>query len=189
MAHPQNYFEEINYLAHILEKLSKVINHSDPTAENKKKELFSKYKHRVQELGRYLKINFHWEEVKRNIMTSYQKLMISQDLQSVILKKILSDLEQEFIEKHILEEFEKPSQRPQRRKKSVIKKASTKRDIPEIKPEDRIYTKDSLLEMVKLTSRQRDARSKLQNLVDKINELNPDKIEDRIIQYLKEGKK
>lgn len=184
----QNYLQEINTIAHTLEKLSKVINHSDPTADVKKRELFAKYKQRVQELGRYLKNNFHWDEVKKRIMENQGEFTISKELRGTIVKKILSDLEEAFVEKHVLTEFEKPSLQP-RRKKNKKRPPTPKRDIPEIKAEDRVFTRDSLMEMVKLTSKQREARSKLQNLIDKINDLGPKKMEDRIKKYLKEGKR
>ena len=184
----KNYLQEINNLAHTLEKLSKVINHSDPTAESKKRELFSKYKYRVQEIGRSLKNNFHWEEVKKQIEGYQQEITVSKDLRNTILRKILSDLEQEFIEKHVLTEFAQPTKQL-RRKKNKKRSPVVKRDVPEIKPEDRVFTRDSLMEMVKLTTKQREARTKLQNLIDKINNLNPDKLEDRIKKYLKEGKR
>lgn len=188
MQNSTSYLEEIRSLAHILEKLSKVVKHSDPTAEAKKKELFSKYKFRVQELGRYLKNNVSWDVVKKEIHQFHQEISLSKELHVTIIKKILTDLEAAFIEKHKLTEFEKPSpvRKRKKRKKPI---PSKKRDVPEIKREDRVFTRDSLMEMVKLTSKQRDARQRLQALVNKINTLNPDKFEQQIKKYLKEGKK
>ena len=185
----QEILEFTNGLALQLEKLLKVINHSDPTAENKKILLHEKYQHKTHWLAENCKHVFAWQDLKISIYDHAEKNWdITPVNLRVIRNKIIKDLEQAFIEKPKFEEFSVSEHaRIQQQIKQKKLKLKKQRAIQAGKPKR--YTKESIMEMVQVNQRQRAARIHLRDLISRINELNPEKLEVQIKHFLQKEKK
>lgn len=180
--------DQLESLALQLEKLLKVINHSDPTAATKKVILYKKYQENLKNLVSSVKPFYSWQELQNAFKNSKVGSKIEVSNQKVVLKKIEKDLEVYFIEAHVLTEFDAPVKA--RKRKKLIKKAPLKkRPVAPEKDNHKHYTKENIMEMVLSTKKQIAARSRLKNAISKIKQLNPDRLETKINEYLLKVKK
>lgn len=185
--HLQEITDYIELLAMQLDKLLKVIKHSDPTAESKKVLLYKKYQENLELLVNRIKDDYSWQEIQYIINDhSNSVAKIEQESRRIVLQKIKKDLEKYFIETHVLPEFN-ASETSQKRKKR-IKKVGTKNKAPFTDKYRKHYTKESILDMVQMTQKQVAARSVLKHVIAKFNKLNPDRFESKINEFLKKEK-
>ena len=165
----ESYESDIISLASQLEKLMKVINHSDPSAKELKHQLHRKYQQNVAAVADQIKGRFQWDEIKKSIHALFKDEILDIDdgiIRSKILNKLLKDFEGEFISTPDWQEFSEPDpaqlkQRVQHRKN---KKAQRQQNDA----------------AVTLSYRQRHAKSELQKVIDAINRLDPTKLEKKI---------
>ena len=172
------YFDAVVSLALQLEKLLKVINHSDPTAESKKRLLYDKYLQNVEQFAGVLGERYLWQDIRNFVReASRRKIPVSNE--------ILKDLENELVVKPPLQEFtgEKRILRQRRAKKGGRRKAPERREA-----NSKHYTRESIMELVQLTQRQVLARANLREIVAKMRELNPERIDRKIQQYIRRQK-
>ena len=182
------YLDAVVSLAQQLEKLLKVINHSDPTADSKKKLLHAKYQQNIKRFSAIIKEQHTWKEIHDYIQRlSKQKLPLADGVKEVIIRKILNDLESEFITKHELTEFSSTERKFQRKRTKKSRNKPTPE--PSVPQEPSRYTKESILELVQMTQKQVIARANLREFITKINDLNPDRFDDKIQNYIRKQKK
>ena len=175
----------VELLAMQLEKLLKVINHSDPTAASKKVLLYNKYQENLELLVNNLKIDYSWPELQSLIKEQPGIIAkIEPENRTVVIQKITKDLEKYFIEEHVLSEFSTPA--PSKKK---IKKTAVKNKAPVIDKYKKHYTKESILDMVQMTHKQVAARGILKQVIAKFNQMNPDRFESKINDFLQKEKK
>ncbi len=104
------YKKQFIYLALQLEKILKVMKHSDPTAKNKKLILYEKYKKNLADLSKILEKEFLWQDVHKMIekLQKDSVFPVAEDVLQLITDKLLHDFEKEFIKKPELTEFSEP---------------------------------------------------------------------------------
>ena len=181
------YQKSFIVLAQQLEKLLKVIKHSDPTAKVMQKTLYSKYLSNVEQLARLLRGSYLWQDIRDYIesLQGNQGFPVDRDVQEIILKKLTSDLENQLTIKPEFSEFS-PVAKPRTRRKSKKIKAKNLplKEMPRSK-DPPIYTRENLMEMVHLSQQQRKARADLRMIIERINQLDPERIEIKINQHIK----
>lgn len=167
-------------LSGILEKLLKVIRHSDPTAKSKQHLLYKKYQQKLQVITRRLKVSVSWETLQQTIKTlpTNSEFTVEKESTEVVLRKLLNDFEKEYVSKPVFQEFtaSKGNGKPGKRKPTRPKQM---KPSPPPAPKE-VYTEESLGEMVRLTRKQLHARGELRKLVDAINRIGPENIEEKI---------
>ncbi|MBT4289527.1 MAG: hypothetical protein HOD92_19555 [Deltaproteobacteria bacterium] len=178
----------IELLAMQLEKLLKVINHSDPTAASKKVLLYNKYQENLELLVNNLKTDYSWQELQHLIKDQPEiTAKIESENKKGVIQKITKDLEKYFIEEHVLPEFTASNQF--QKSKKTIKKPIRKNKAPVVDKYKKHYTKESILDMVQMTHKQVAARSVLKQVIAKFNQINPDRFESKINEFLQKEKK
>ncbi|PCI27573.1 MAG: hypothetical protein COB67_08255 [SAR324 cluster bacterium] len=183
----KSFQKELLALANSLDKLLKVIHHSDPTAKSKQQLLYQKYQQRMLLLGKQLKQSFSWKEVCERLkeLPKNSDFTASEESCDVIIRKLTKDFEKEFITKPVLQEFpSSPSPKPRKKKAQPLKK---KKPFPAT-PHQQHYTQDSLMELIHFTKQQHQAKKDLLKLVEAIKRIGPDKIEQKINQSVKSTK-
>ena len=172
------YKKELFSLASLLNKLYKVTQHPDPSAEQKKKLLYKKYRNRVQILGEQIKLDYSWHELAELIkkLPIQKKLSTTSRMQISISKRLAKDFELFFITRQKLEELKSTGSKRNTKKKSP----TTHKKMAPVPPANGIYTKESLKELVHHTKQQHLARKNLAQLVDVIKKIGPDKLEKKI---------
>lgn len=185
MASLNQYKDDINSLTSQLQKLLKVIRHSDPSAEEMKHLLHKKYQNHLSAVARKAKERFLWTDF-RNFLVS----QVNPEVQSIpgehsaaIRKKLIGDFEKQFIDRQVLNEFTPPDPQEIKQQRELRKrrKAYLARQAEAEKP----YSKDEIMEMVTKTRQQRQARNELQGLIEAIRKMDPEKIENTITQSIK----
>ena len=180
------YLQDINSLASQLQKLLKVIRHSDPSAEELKHLLHDKYQNHLSTVARQIKERFLWEDF-RDFLLSQSGIDDSIELgenSSVIRNKLISDFEKQFVAKQILNEFSPPDpeiirrQREERKRRKELK-------ARQAAAAEKQFSKENIIEMVQTTQKQRQARSELKSLIEAIRKIDPEKIENKISQSIK----
>jgi hypothetical protein len=185
--HSQEITGYIELLVMQLDKLLKVINHSDPTAESKKVLLYKKYQENLELLVNSIKEDYTWQEIQ-NIINDHPNIAakINQESRIIVIQKIKKDLEKYFIETHVLPEFSAANSNQKRKKR--VKKVIAKSEAPFTDKYDKHYTKESILDMVQMTQKQVAARSILKLVIKKFNNLDPDRFESKINEFLQKEK-
>jgi len=176
--------QEIYSLAAQLEKLLKVINHSDPTAKNKKLVLHEKYKRHLEVVAGAAKKHYRWDDVMRLINTTSNSadFPIAEDVNKIITKKLLKDFEDQFVSRYVLNEFTAPDPGDEKQKERIRRIRNQIRTNR--KNSEKKYTRDNLLEIVQLRDQQRCARKSLDKLINAVNKLNPEVLEAQIKQFI-----
>lgn len=107
MAELSHFQPDIESLAQQLEKLLKVINHSDPSAEKIKHALYEKYKKHLSIFIIDIKQNASWPEINRFLGFVFEtnSVSISLDFRETIKNKLAKDIEESFITRHRLSEL------------------------------------------------------------------------------------
>ncbi|MBU2511754.1 hypothetical protein KJ966_10460 [bacterium] len=177
-----NYHEAIHSLASQLEKLLKVIGHSDPSAERMKHVLYDKYKENLSDIAGDLKPLFSWSALLQylNRLKISDNLLVSPEQRETIVNKMIKDFEGEFVLKHELSEFSAPNPvdtRQKERLKRIRKQIRNNR-----KSQEQIQTQNSLFEMVQFKNQQKTAKDSLNKLVKALNKISPQKLEVPINQ-------
>ncbi len=177
-----NYHEAIHSLANQLEKLLKVISHSDPSADRMKHVLYDKYKENLSNLAEELKAVFSWSALLEylNRLKKLESLLVSPDQRETIVNKLIKDFEGEFVLKHELSEFSTPNpvnSRQKERLRRIRKQIRNNR-----KSNEQIQVQNSLFEMVQFKNQQKAAKSSLTKLVKALNKINPQKLEAQVNQ-------
>ncbi len=182
----KSYQNQFIALATQLEKLLKVINHSDPTAEEKKRLLFSKYKINLSITANQTKSKFQLEEIHHFIrsLSLSNNFPVADDVKEIIINRLLKDFESEFITKQVLTEFIPPDshQIMQKARINKIRKTIQKNR----KQQPRTYSREMLMDMVQLKDKQRDAKRSLSKLVNVMNKINDEAMESTIKQFINE---
>jgi len=165
----ESFQTDITSLVSQLEKLMKVINHSDPSAQDLKHLLHRKYQQNIAAVADQIKGRFLFEDIKEYIQTLFRNHVFEIDdgtVREKILKKILIDFEEEFISRPQWQEFSEPdpAQVKERIKHREQKKAQKQQNDAS----------------VKMSYRQRHAKGELQKVIDAINRLDPKKLEKKI---------
>ena len=75
----ESYESDIISLASQLEKLMKVINHSDPSAKELKHQLHRKYQQNVAAVADQIKGRFQWDEIKKSIHALFKDEILDID--------------------------------------------------------------------------------------------------------------
>jgi len=176
---------DITSLASQLQKLLKVIRHSDPTAEEMKHLLHDKYQHHLSTVAGQAKQQFLWDEFRKYLqdLIRPENIDISAENAAAIRRKLISDFENQFIARQILNEFSPPDPKEIRRQQEIRKRR--KAYLARKAEAEKSYTKEEIMEMVQTTRQQRQARSELKNLIEAIRKLDPQKIENKINQFIK----
>ena len=178
------YVDAVVSLALQLEKLLKVINHSDPSAESKKKLLYAKYLKDIKRFAEFVGGRYLWQDVQAFIRgLSNRKIPVADEVKEMIFGKILKDLENELSMKYTLQEFTEREPTFRRRRTKKRKKNLETPGPSWQKPKH--YTKDSIMELVQLTQKQVLARASLREFIAKVRKLNPDRIDSKIHQYIR----
>lgn len=191
------YHTEIVYLSNLLEKLLKVIRHSDPTADQRKKVLYRKYKTLMERLSLKLRNSKSWEEIRYYLMQLQSDPNIGSDEETrkIVIEKLLKDLEEKFYVRPKLTEFAPPSSSKINPKpKSIHRPTPPRQSSPEEEEEDDLdtlepqksFTKEDLMEMAVSAQQKQQARQDLGRLVEAIrNKIDPEKLEKKIELYQK----
>ncbi len=171
---------DILTLAAQLERLLKVINHSDPSAETKKHLLYDKYKSRLSGLSQRIKCQFSWAYLQDYLLELYKSndITIDTEVKDIIFNKLLKDFENEFVSRHVLTELSPPEPTDSRQKERI--KSIRKRIRENRKSQKKVYTRENLMEMVQLRNQQRDAKKSLDKLVNAINKIDSSDLETYI---------
>ncbi|MBU2647437.1 hypothetical protein KKI24_22210 [bacterium] len=178
------YKADINSLASQLQKLLKVIRHSDPSANELKYLLHDKYQNHLTSIAREIKERFLWDDFREYLLsqTDPNQSEIPDESQTVIRRKLIKDFEKQFIARQVLPELDPPDpeeirrKRLARKKRKIIKanQATTEKQ----------YSKEKIMEMVQATQKKRRARFELQSLIEAIRKIDPRKIETKISQSI-----
>jgi|APSaa5957512622_1039677.scaffolds.fasta_scaffold70341_1 hypothetical protein len=166
-----SYQSDIVSLVAQLEKLMKVINHSDPSAKELKHLLYQKYQQNVTIVAERIKGRYLWEDIKKSIYGLFNDEVLEFEdgiVRDKILKKLLKDFEEEFVSTPNWQEFSEPDpiQLKQRIRNRQLKKSRKQDQQNEAS--------------VKLSYRQRHAKGELQKVIDAINRIDPKKLEKKI---------
>ncbi len=167
---------DIDALAAILEKLLKVINHSDPSAKNMKVVLYDKYKARLSELAEEVKQSSSWSSFYAylNELFSGNSLSIGEESKNVVVKKLMKDFENEFIVKHELSEFSAPDPIDTKQKDRLRKIRKQIRNNR--KHQNNSFNSHDFVDMLQHKVKQKTAKSSLEKLVKAFNKIDlPDK--------------
>jgi hypothetical protein len=185
MASLSFYKGDINSLASQLQKLLKVIRHSDPSAEEMKRLLHEKYQGHLESVAKQAKEQFLWVEFRKFLMSfiNPENTDILIENATAIRKKLVNDFEKQFVAKQVLNELAAPDPDDIRRQRELRKrrKAYLARQAEAEKP----YSKEEIMDMVQTTRKQYQAKSELQNLISAIRRMDPQKIENKISQSIK----
>jgi hypothetical protein len=165
------FHSDIDALAALLEKLLKVINHSDPSAKNMKVVLYEKYKTRLSELSAEIKQTTSWSVFYAylNDLLSSDSLPISEESKETVVAKLMKDFESEFIVKHELSEFSPPdpidtSQRDRLRK--IRKQIRNNR-----KYQHNSFDTRDIVDLMHHKVQQKTAKNSLEKLVKAFNKI------------------
>ncbi len=159
------FHSDIDTLATLLEKLLKVINHSDPSAKNMKVVLYDKYKARLSTLAEEIKEIFSWSVFYSylNELFSNNSLSINEDSTETVVKKLIKDFENEFVVRHELSELSPPDpvdtrqrERIRRIRNQIRKNRRTQSNAP---------IGVDIIEMMQQKVQQKTAKSSLDKLV------------------------
>lgn len=176
-----NYHQEnVCILASKLEKVIKVMKHSDPTAKSKKNVLYHKYRQNLNDIAEEFKQFYQWEDVKNFLEKTLHEYSskIDGDNRDIIKKKIIGDFESEFIAKPVLKELKPPD--PTLLNKKVLSRKK-KKAIKEKKAFSvEKYDRDKIMDMVKSTQKKRQGQLQLQSIINAIKKIDPEKIENKI---------
>jgi len=169
-----------------LQKLLKVIHHSDPTAEELKHVLYQKYRSHLASSAARLRRRFHWNEFQRffTMVTTDTDGLFSLESRDIIVRKLLKDFEAEFVNRLQLNELKPPDPKElkrQIRSRQILKEVRAMRSAEAEKP----YDREMIMDMVQATQRRRKARSDLQKIVAAFKKVDPEKLEIKINQSLK----
>lgn len=180
MSELSQFHASIETLAIQLDKLLKVINHSDPSADHMKHLLYEKYKAKITEIAQLVKQQISWAVFYEYLIGLQKKgsLSIPPENQTVIIKKLIRDFEDIFVVKHKLFEFEEPEPvdiRQQNRLRKIRKQIRSNRKIKE--PE---VNHGDLYEMMQQKHQQKAAKRNLDRLVKAMNKINPQEIEEKV---------
>lgn len=171
------FHDDICSLVALLEKLLKVINHSDPSANRMKLVLFDKYKKKITSVAGEIKMSFSWEILNRYLERSDKNgtFAISPENRTVILNRLRRDFEEEFYTKQVLDEFtqEEPVRDPQQDRIRKIRKQIKKNRKIQSKP----FVEEDFSEMIRFRNNQREARRSLDKLVRALNKIKPIDVE------------
>lgn len=194
MSIAESHFEEITALIQQLDKLLKVMRHSDPSAEGKRMLLYEKYQQQMSFLAKELKNNYSWSEVKGYLTTDLFKSpsFIEEEILKIISGKLIKDFEKLFFLKPVLKEFSQPSpELKKEQKKPTVTIRRYKRIVPVFQEDENQekegmdeerYTREDIMEMAQKSHKKRQAFSELRLLVDAIKRVGPESIETKIIQ-------
>jgi len=178
------YQYNILILASKLEKVIKVIKHSDPTAQTKKNLLYNKYKQNLNYLAEEFKQLYLWEDVKefleKTLLNSSSK--IDSDNLKLIKNKLINDFESEFIEKPVLEELAPPD--PALLNKKILKRKKKKAIVEKKEIFVEKYDKEKIMDMVKSTQKKRQGKLQLQSIINAIKKIDPEIIESKITNLM-----
>lgn len=179
------YIDDINSLASQLQKLLKVIRHSDPSAEELKHLLHEKYQDHLSSIAREAKERFSWEEFCKFLrsQTTPDRSDVLGENSAVIQKKLISDFEKRFVARQVLNEFSPPDPEEIRRQRELRRRRKEYRARQA--EAEKQFSKEQIIEMVQTTRKQRQARSELQSLIQAIRKIDPQKIESKISQSIK----
>lgn len=166
-----HFHPKIEALAFQLEKLLKVINHSDPSAEQIKHQLYEKYKRNLSLLISELKTSTSWFEVNRYLdsLRATDILTIEEETREIVVNKLIKDFEDAFIVRHQLSELTPPDpvdSYQQRRLKRIRKQIRTNRQ----RHTSPLKTTD-LGDMIMLKNQQKTAKQNLDRLIKAFNKI------------------
>lgn len=174
------YHTQIDALAGQLDKLLKVINHSDPSAAQLKHVLYDKYKSQVTHIAKSIKGHISWS-VFYSYLTGLMdsgSLTIPPENRVVIVKKLIRDFEDVFVVRHQLNEFSEPDPvdlHQQNRLKKIRKQIRNNR-----KKKEPVVDHRDLYEMMQQKHQQKAAKKNLDRLIKAMNKINPQEIEEKI---------
>jgi len=165
MSELRQYQQEIEALATQLEKLLKVINHSDPSAEKMKYVLYEKYKLKLADLAREIKVTISWTALNHYLekLTSSSSFPVDEDSREVVINKLVKDFEGEFIVRHELSEFSAPDPVDERQKHR-IRRIRQQIRINRLKKTNN-FKADDIVDMYHLKFQQKTAKKSLDKLV------------------------
>lgn len=174
-----NYHSDIHTLATQLEKLMKVINHSDPTAERMKHLLYEKYKEQMTATATCLKPLFSWSALLDYLVRLKQSdsFLIASEHKEKIMNKLIKDFEAEFISKHKLAEFAAPDPVDLKQKKRLQRIRKQIRNNR--KPKEHTHMQHSVFEMMQYKNQQKTAKSSLDKLVRAFNRIDPQELDQQ----------
>lgn len=170
------FHTDIDALAAMLEKLLKVINHSDPSAKKMKVVLYDKYKARLSGLAEEIKESASWSSFYTylNELFSGDSLSIGEESREVVVNKLMKDFENEFIVKHELSEFSAPDPidtRQRDRLRKIRKQIRNNR-----KHQNNSFNSHDFVDMLQHKVKQKTAKNSLEKLVKALNKIDlPDK--------------
>lgn len=180
------YKDDLTSLASQLQKLLKVIRHSDPSAVEMKHLLHDKYQDQLSSVAKQAKQEFPWDEFRKYLqsLVSPEQIDINTEYVAAIRTKLINDFEKQFVAKQVLDELTPPDPKEIRRQQEIRKRR--KAYLARKAEAENSYTKEQIMEMVQITRQQRQARSELQSLIDAIRKMDPQKIENRLTQSIKQ---
>lgn len=181
----QTIENQILPLAGILDKLWKIIQHSDPSASQKKRVFYEKYNEKLIKIAKDLKLTFQWDDIQHALNNATaDSISVSPDHLDLIRKKLTKDLSDAILQKHELPSFEKPdpSVRKPREKMTVKRQRMFKKQDLEQEP----YTRETLMDMVQQTKSAVKAKKELEQVIQKIRQIGPEIIEAKIKKLIKE---
>lgn len=179
------YATKVQELFSILEKLLKVIQHSDPSAEKLKKIVYAKYQEKLIDFAGEIKSQFLWDEIKTHIrnFSHSHSFSVEEKEKNHIVKRLLKDLENELLEKMVLPEFTKsplqPKRAPKRKVRPIVSPPPGKVIVEET-PAATPYTIDGIMEMALITKQKVEAKRQLSKIIEAIHRIGPENIEKKI---------
>lgn len=164
MTELSKYHHSIVSLALQLERLLKVINHSDPSAETMKHVLYDKYKTQLAQVAETIKPAISWVVFSRYLgeLHTDRSLSISAEARAIVITKLIKDFEDQFVIRHRLSEFtEVPVDENQKeRLKRIRKQIRNNRKIQATN-----VRADDIGDMIQLKFQQKTAKKSLEKLV------------------------
>ncbi|MGK0289585.1 MAG: hypothetical protein ACI86H_001030 [bacterium] len=184
----EDFQEVLSRVLLTLEKLRKILKHSDPSAEVKKKVVWEKYLTQMTSLVETIKRSgITWVVLEKEVIKTIQAdhLRVHPDAQPIIRNRVLKDLNERLFPKVDLPDF---SSEPKRKKiiPSVKKKKVSLRDTREDQYK-KDYSKNDLMDMVKKAQNQRKARQELSVFIKNVKTFGTKRLESKIQAIAKQA--
>lgn len=171
------FHSDIEALALQLEKLLKVIKHSDPSAAQIKHLLYEKYKQKIAELAKEIRQATSWYEFNRYLdsLLLPDMLSVADDAREIVVKKLVKDFEAVFIERHQLSELSPPEPSDTRQRERIKKIRKQIRNNR--KHQHPTFNTDDLSDMFLYRHQQKTGKKSLDRLVKALSKIDLQKVD------------
>jgi patatin-like phospholipase/acyl hydrolase len=185
MAEDRLLHDDVLNLVAQLQKLLKVINHSDPTAQELKHTLYRKYRRQLANSAERFKRRYHWNEFQHLLtkIIADPSDPATMESRNMINQKLLNDFEQQFIVRPAFSEFNPPDP------DEVKERIRARQFRQQIKAQqeaaaNKCYNREDIMNMARDSQQKRQASHNLQKIIAACKKIDLRKLEDSLQQYL-----